>query len=318
LTLYTFFGYDEEFLIYYENIFLDRKRNHSLSFYYENLKRKETSYIVSEDILRQLRSDDEYVMKSSEFRIKYTYRKKLYNSHSVYAAYENRKASDTLLRGNPEYLNNPQLPGKYFSLKYVFLRDKRDSRIFPAEGHKIEFSAKKTGLGIFPESEINAFYMNFDLSLYNKINDRLSYNTNITLKKTFGSKNPFFLNQALGYLSRIRAYEYYVVNGRDLFLMKNSFYGKLIPKKIVHLKFLPWNKFNKVHFTLYGGIFSDIAYVTNKDDYYNIRNDMANQMLHGFGAGLNLITYYDKMLRIEYSWNKDLKGGFHVHFEAPF
>lgn len=318
LSLYTFFGYDEEILVYYENMYLDKKRNHSLSFFFENLRRKETSYIVQEDVLRQIMSDDEYIMRSQEFRIKYTYRKKLYNSHSFYLAYENRKASDSLLRGNPEYLNNPDQAAEFFSLKYIFLRDKRNSRVFPTNGHKLEFSAKKIGLGVFPESEINSLNFNFDISFYNEINDRFFYNTNLTLKKTFGSQNPFFLNQGLGYTSNIRAYEYNVVNGRDLFLMKHSFYGKLMSKKIVHLKFIPWKKFNKIHFTLYGGIHSDFAYVVNHSELYNQSNEMANQFLIGFGAGLNLITYYDKMIRLEYSFNKDLKAGLYLHFEAPF
>ena len=60
------------------------------------------------------------------------------------------------------------------------------------------------------------------------------------------------------------------------------------------------------------------AYVVNNDPNYLALNDLANTSLYGAGLGLNVVTYYDKMLRIEYSINKEFEGGFYLHFEAPF
>lgn len=318
LSIYTFFGYDQEFLFYYEDLYLDNKRRHSLSLYFESLKRKKTPCIISNDVLQQLKLENEFALRSNKVRIKYMYRKEHYNSHSFYLGFENRKISDSLLICNPNYLNNPEYPANFFRLKYIFQRDMRNSRLFPTDGYKLSITLNKNGLMIFPDSEINSFYIKTDVSLYKKINDRFSYNTNITLKKTFGNINPFFLNTALGYSSSIRAYEYYVVNGRDMALVKNTLYLKLLSKKYIYLKFIPWERFNKIHFTIYGGVFSDFAYVVNDDLLYNQINNFANTLLYSAGFGLNIVTYYDKLLRVEYSLNKEKKGGVYLHFEAPF
>ncbi|MCD4792971.1 MAG: hypothetical protein K8R54_07050 [Bacteroidales bacterium] len=318
LTFYTFFGYDEELLLKYDNLYIDKKRIHSLSFYNEIKRRKETGCIIENDKLMQIRLEDEYVLKSVRASMTYAYRKKYYNSHSFTLAFENRSVSDSLLLCNQNYFTNDLNYTNYFRLKYVFLRDKRNLRVFPVEGHKIELTLAKNGLFIFPESNINSFYLKSDLSLYTKITDRISLNNNLTFKKTLGSRNPFFLNTSLGYTSSIRGYEYYAVNGRDLILTKNTLNFKILPKKIFHLKFLPWEKFNKIHFTIYASVFADAAYVTNNDIEYMQLNNLQNTWLYSGGIGLNFLTYYDKLLRVEYSFNKQEQGGFYLHFEAPF
>ena len=318
LTIYTFFGYDEELLLKYDNLYIDKKRIHSLSFYNEIKRRKETGYIIENDKLKQIRLEDEYVLKSVRASMTYAYRKKYYNSHSFRLAFENRSVSDSLLLCNQNYFTDSLNYTNYFSLKYIFLRDKRNSRVFSTEGHKIELTLAKNGLFIFPESNINSFYLKSDLSFYTKITDRISLNNNLTLKKTFGLKNPFFLNTALGFTSSIRGYEYYVVNGRDLALTKNTINFEILSKKIFHLKFLPWEKFNKIHFTIYASVFADAAYVTNNDIEYMQLNNLQNTWLYTGGIGLNFLTYYDKLLRVEYSFNKQKQGGFYLHFEAPF
>ena len=262
--------------------------------------------------------EDAYALKSNELRLKYTYRKKHFYSHSIYFGFENRIVSDSILIFNPNYSNNPDIPINYFHLKYEFLADRRDSRVFPTDGYKFEFSVRKNGLYIFPETEINSIYFKIDASIYTKLNNRFSVNNNLTLKKTFGVTNPFFLNSALGYSSNIRAYEYYVVNGSDMVLSKNTLNFMLLPKKIFHIKFIPWEKFNKIHFTIYTGIFADVAYVKNTNETYNQLNSFANTFLYSYGIGLNILTYYDKLLRLEYSVNKQKEGGFYLHFEAPF
>ena len=66
---------------------------------------------------------------------------------------------------------------------------------------------------------------------------------------------------------------------------------------------------------MYLNIFSDIAYV--EDNQFQLNNSLSNELLFGSGIGLDLVTYYDKVLRLEYSMNKMKETGFFVHFIAP-
>jgi hypothetical protein len=45
---------------------------------------------------------------------------------------------------------------------------------------------------------------------------------------------------------------------------------------------------------------------------------LANSWQYGYGVGLDLITYYDFVMRMEYSINKMKQSGFFIHFASGF
>ncbi|NPA66987.1 MAG: hypothetical protein GXO50_00090 [Chlorobi bacterium] len=318
LTFFTVFGYDRELIFRYENFYFDKARKHSGAFYVSRLKRKETGCIIEDDEVKQIKLSDEYALKSYNISFKYNFRKGYYRNNSVYAGFEHRSVSDSLLLCNPGYFTVSDNDVDYFYLKYIFLSDKRDSRVFPLEGHKFKFTLIKNGLKIFQGNGINSFKIKAEISEYIPLSDKLFFGNNVTAQTTLGDKNPFFLNTALGYSSSIRAYEYYAVNGSDFILVKNTLNFELLPKKIIHLKFLPWDKFNTSFIRIFADAFVDFAYVNNDDPVYDAANDLANTFLIGAGAGINVLTYYDWLFRLDFSVNKRGESGFYLHFEAPF
>ncbi len=318
LTFYTIFGYDEELILNYEHFYFDKNRRHSGAVYLKQLKRKETGCIIENDQVKRIKLTDEYALKAYNISFRYQFRKEIYNSHSLYLGYEHRSLSDSLLACNSFYTVNPEVPVNYFFLKYIFLNDKRDSRIFPLNGHQIKITAVKNGLSVFPESNINSLKIKSEFSKYTKLNSKFYLGNHLTLQKTIGNRNPFFLNTALGYSSNIRAYEYFAVNGRDFILVKNTLNFELLPKKIIHFKFIPRKRFNTPFIQIFTDIFTDFAYVKNNDTFYLENNTLANTPLFSAGLGINILTYYDWLIRFEYSRNIQNYSGFYLHFEAPF
>ncbi len=318
LSFYTIFGYDEELILNYEHFYFDKNRKHSGALYFKELKRKETGCMIEDDRVKRIKLTDEYALKAYNISFKYQYRKEIHNSHSFYLGYEHRSISDSLLTCNIYYTTNPEISVNYFFLKYIFLNDKRDSRIFPLKGHKIKITTVKNGLYIFPESEINSFKLKGEFSKYTKLSSKFYLGNHFTFQKTIGERNPFFLNSALGYSSNIRGYEYFAVNGRDFILFKNTLNFELIPKKTIHFKRIPWERFNSPFIQIFTDFFTDFAYVKNDDSFYIQNNTLANTPLISIGAGINILSYYDWLLRFEYSINIQKYSGFYLHFEAPF
>lgn len=318
LSFFSIFGYDEELILNFENFYFDKKRKHSGALYLKQLKRKETGCMIENDKVKRIKLTNEYALKSYNISFKYQYRKKIYNSHSVYLGFEHRNLSDSLLSCNNFYTTNPDAPVNYFFIKYIFLNDKRDSRVFPLKGHQIKITAVKNGIFIFRESKINSFKIKGKLSKYTKLNSKFFTANNFTFQKTIGQRNPFFLNSALGYSSNIRAYEYFAVNGKDFILFKNTLNFELLQKKNIHLNFIPRKRFNTPFIQIYADIFFDFAYVKNNDEQYIQNNTLANIPLISAGFGINILSYYDWLIRIEYSFNIQKNSGFYLHFEAPF
>lgn len=317
-SFYYVFGYDNEFIVRYNNVYIDKKRRHSVGAYFNYLRRKETGCIIENDKLKQVKLNDKYALTSFKIDFKYLYRKEIYNKHLVNFGFENRKLSDSLLICNPNYTVNSESDISYFYLKYKFISDKRNSRIFPTKGYLLNLTIAKYGFSVFQKIGINSFYIKSEISKYSQLSERFSVTNHLTLKYKTENKNAFFLNSALGYTSNIRGYEYYVINGTQLVLTKHTFNYKLLSKKVIYLKRLAFKRFNKIHFTIYASVFADAAYVKNSNIIYNSNNTLANTLLYSSGISLNLLTYYDAFFRLDYSVNHLKESGFYFHLESSF
>jgi len=95
-------------------------------------------------------------------------------------------------------------------------------------------------------------------------------------------------------------------------LLKNNLKFVLVPTRVQNFNFIPSEKFSKLYWALYLNIFADVAYVS--DTRQNVYNPLANDVILGYGIGLDLVTYYDFVIRLEYSFNKMGESGFFIHF----
>jgi hypothetical protein len=75
------------------------------------------------------------------------------------------------------------------------------------------------------------------------------------------------------------------------------------------------NFFSTFHFAFYLNAFFDVGYV--EDDIYNMQNPLANSILNGYGIGLDLVTIYDYVFRMELTRNDLGETGFFLHFRQP-
>lgn len=318
VDFFAIFGYNRLLLFNYKNISIDKNRNHLIGFSFKKLNRKETTYIIENDQVQWLRLEKNDVLTTYSIYFTYTFRPKIKNLHTVSLGFENRNADDSLLILNILYFPNQSNTVNYLYFKYVFSHDTRNSRIFPVKGAKNDFIISKYGLGILPESKINTLSISEDFSTYYKITTRFYAGHNFVIKKYFDSQRPYFLYQALGYGYDIRGFEYNVVAGDEFFLQKNTLNYQLLKKKNFDIKFIPYKSISKTFVEIYLSFYLDFAYVNNYEALYNQHNMLANKFLSSAGAGINFITYYDKLLRIEFSYTNMNTKGFFIHFEAPF
>jgi len=107
-----------------------------------------------------------------------------------------------------------------------------------------------------------------------------------------------------------------VIDGQDFWLSKTAFKYALIEKTTFNIPYVKMKQFNKAHYSLYLGVFSDIGYVIDKQTYKE--NSLSNSLLWGNGISIDYVTYYDKLLRIEFSVNHLGEKGVFLHFSNPF
>ena len=67
---------------------------------------------------------------------------------------------------------------------------------------------------------------------------------------------------------------------------------------------------------MYLNAFTDAGYGVDKE--FGEGNPLTNRLLAGGGLGLHAVTFYDIVLRLEYTLNKEGDRGFYVSSSFPF
>jgi outer membrane protein assembly factor BamA len=302
----------------YRGIYIDKAKQHSLSLYASYSAQNILTWNI-ESNKEEVLKEKQKLLKSTVLSITYSYRKGYFNTHSLVFGYTDFKLADTIFSLNPSYFGLNKHEQKYFNLEYVFTRDTRDSRIYPKTGYLIGAVINKRGLGILT-NEYNALDLNVQLYSYWKLRKRLYIATGIWYASNFTDKYAFLSQTGLGYLQFVRGYEYYAVKGNNALLFKSLVKYELLPRKVINLNIWPIRKlhqFNRVPFEVYANLFFDAGYVSDKFEAYKIYdNSLVNKVMFGSGAGIDFITYYDKVLRLDYSFNALGERGLFIHWKA--
>jgi hypothetical protein len=153
--------------------------------------------------------------------------------------------------------------------------------------------------------------------LYSKLSERWFTGVSVTGKISSGAWQPYFLIRGLGYDNDyVRGYEYQVIDGKHFMLVHSTVKFALVPEQTRNIGLIPTPKFGLIHYALYLTAFADGGYVWQPQWLGLNSNKLPQTMLAGAGLGLDFVTYYDKVLRIEYSVNRLGESGIFVHFIA--
>ncbi|MBN1251438.1 MAG: hypothetical protein JXA16_04840 [Bacteroidales bacterium] len=312
------FGYTKELILEYKNLFLDKFQKHFIDYKVSYFKQKQVFFQTYENKLQAYTSDSEKAIYGFNNKLTYTYRPEFYKKHQISLSFDKISIQDSLLLLNNNFLGENVNEKKFFSLTYRYLFDKRNDRSYPTEGSWFSFEINEKGL--FPNMSNNMHLLNFisTYKIFYKLNNKFFAANSLSIKNSFdGEQQPYYFQQALGYKYYLRGFEYYVIDGQDFYLIKNTLKFQPFPKKISYINFIPFKKFNKIHYTFYLNLFFELGYVNNKYVNNELLNTLSNKMLYSSGIGFDISTYYDKVIRFEYSINQFKESGFFIHFIAP-
>lgn len=279
------------------------KLNHEVA--YQTIDNKEQFY----------NSPDEFAQQLTFADVSFTFRPEFNYLHSFSISFNQYIFQDTILKLNPDFASS-QTTYNYFKVGYSFKLDFRDYTPYPLIGYYFDISLEKMGLGIF-DDPINDYSVNANFDQYLNIYNRWYFAYNFGAKfSNQKSQSPYFITSGLGYHpNTIRGYELYVVDGQKLGIVKSNLKFEIIPRTTFNIGWIKSTKFSEVFFAMYANLFFDAAYV---DDVFSHQlNPLSNQLLWGTGVGIDMITYYDIVLRLEFSVNKQNDKGFYISFVAP-
>mgnify|MGYP001311801315 CR=1 FL=1 len=303
-------GFKEHYLLAYEVPYFNKNKTIGINTNLQLFRRKKTHFSTEENKLNYFESDT-FNSIDYDLNTEIIYRKNLHQKHKLKFTYLQSTITDSIAILNPNYLGNSLSNTSIYSLSYIFEYEKRDYTNYPLHGFALSFGAKK----YFSEkANVKHFEFATKLDKYIEPFNRFYIGSSFKAKYSTEGEQPYFIQKALGYDHYVRGYEYYVVDGQSYWLSKTAAKYALIEKTTFDIPYVKMKQFNKSHYSIYLGIFSDLGYVINNQK----QNSINNSLLWGKGIALDYVTYYDKLLRIEYSLNALGEKGVFLHFSSPF
>ncbi|GAB4041004.1 BamA/TamA family outer membrane protein [Spirosoma gilvum] len=254
-------------------------------------------YVKSEDVLRE----------RAYATVILTHRRGLYHYHTLNATYTRNTIADTIARLNPDYFLDGRTTQQYSSLGYSYRYDRRDNVVYPLQGTL--FVGGLTVSGLLPSDNFRFLDMSASITRYWPLGGKFYGAVNFRGRSTWPNHQPYFNLRGLGNSSdMIRGYELYVIDGQRTIIWRNSLRYQLFNVR-KQLNWLHVRQFNTVPIAAYLTAFGDTGYVrsTVAEQY---QSNLANKLLIGTGMSLDIVTFYNLVLRFSGTINAQGTTGF--------
>ena len=307
-------GFKEHYLLSYQIPYFNKQKTIGINTALQLFRRKKSFYKTENNVLLYHINNNLFTTKDYEFNTCFLYRKGVQQSHHLRYHYFLSEVDQKIINKNPNYLKNALNPsGSYTKLTYQFENENRDYIEYPLHGYYLQFEGSKY---FKITSPVQHFEIIAKAEKHIELKHRLFFGSSFKSKWSSSGYQPYFSQEGFGFDDYVRGYEYYVIDGQDFWLSKTILKYAIIEKTNFDIPYIKMKQFNKSHYSLYLGFFSDLGYVN--DSQTSEENSLSNSLLWGNGISLDYVTYYDKLLRIEFSVNHLGEKGVFLHFSNPF
>jgi len=311
LRLTAQFGFQRRFELSYRIPYIDRKQKQGLIVDFDFAETKNLAYQTLNHKLTYLESDD-LLRVTRGGGITYTYRKSFYTSHSLKYEFRSTSINDTIVDLNSNYLGESRPDVHYSILTYTFTNDHRDYISYPLTGHYLSLQLGQTGLT--SSDDIHKTEMLGTFTGYFSLGNKFFLSNSTSGYLSSQVSPPYAVYNGLGYSRRIvRGYELYVIEGQNYVLNKTTFKRRIF-SRVYNLNAMPIRQFRYLPLSIYLKTYGDLGYVKNYANY-ELSGRLANKLLSGVGAGIDIVASYDAVLRLEYSLNAEGEHGFFFHIK---
>lgn len=311
------FGYNNRYEIAYRFPPLNHDQTIRLMGGISYSRQHEVAYTTLANKLVFRRDPDLWLIKQFTAFSNLNWRPGLHTTHSFSAEYRDTEAADSIAQIlNPEFFGGGSTHQKHASLLYNLHVDYRDMNPYPLKGWQAIVELRQNGL--LPTDNLHLFRAFGEFDYYTPLVKRLY--ADIALKGRVSlprRRPPYFNNQALGYFGNfVRGYEYYVADGLDFGVIKTSIHYEVLNRSFSLGKCMPFKAFKEMPLKLYVSFNNDAGYAN--DPYFSEGNPQTKRVLYGYGFGLDIVAWYNKIARLEYSWNDLGQGGLYIQIDSGF
>ncbi|WP_323757004.1 BamA/TamA family outer membrane protein [Roseivirga sp.] len=313
LIFRTQFGFTKQYELLYQRPYINKAQTLGLTLRTSFANNKTVATNTDGHRLQFEQSDDinRRIFSSSGTL---TYRPSFYSRHSVDAGFSRASVSELITDANSEYFQNGEALQKYFRLSYVYSWDNRDYFAYPLSGNLFRGEVSNYGMGIF--NDLNMFSLRGSTSNFFDLGGKLYLANSLEGYYNFSDEIPYMLRSGFGYRPDfIRGYERYVVESNAFISNRSELKYKFLSgiQELSRRSLI--DQFRTMPYAFYFKAFVDMGYTG--DPIRSTTNNFYNrELMLSAGLGLDIVTYYDFVVRFEFSVNRQKQTGFFVNFRS--
>lgn len=319
LKLYLINGYTKEISFSYDRPYIDNRMKWGLTLGFAYGKNREVNYNTIDNKQVFIKDENNFMRTYTRAVAILNYRRAIRTRHSFGVSWYKETLRDTIAKLNPEYFSAGKhtisFPDFFYNMYYFDV----DYNPYPLRGYTAEINVNKRGLN----KEANVWSLTAKGAAYRQLGSKYYFSLKAagTVKAPF--KQPYINQRLLGYGDiTMQGYEYYVIDGVAGGYMKASLSRELLNFQ-VRLPNIKKKKTeetealapNRIPVRVYGKIYGNAGYVHNPLPGQNF---LSNTMLWSGGIGIDVITFYDFVVKFEWSFNQLGQNGLYLQRKSYY
>ena len=305
-------GYTKRFSFGYDRLYIDKKLKWGMKFTFATGKNREVNYNTINNKQVFIKDENQYLRKFINTSAELTYRKAINTRHSFGIGYVSELLMDTVVSLNPFYFtsgrNSIRFPSIYYTLNYSNV----NNIAYPTKGYVAQVSIKKNGFN----STINVWQLYVKGLASWPISAKTFFHLNVYGGIKLPFRQPYFNQRLFGYGDvYMQGFEYYVVDGVAGGYLKTTLNHELLNLTIKAPAGKKGKELQRIPFRIFGKVYGNSGYVHNPQPG---DNSLSNKILYAGGFGIDILTFYDITIKLDYSFNSLRQNGLFLHRKTTF
>ncbi len=312
LSLRFKWGYNRELGFAYNKPYINKERTVGASVSVKYQQRYEVIYATAGNERSQFARLGESIREEWHNKLDVYYRPG--NRFTSYFTLWQRstQVSDSVRLLAPRYYGD-RTRLDYLGFSFYFVYDSRDLPSYPLNGWFGSLELAHPGINPAKNYDFGIYSTKLVVNHFRPISKRLFWAGGVNAGVLSARQLPYFFQFGFGISGNVRGHEFTFIDAQRYAVIKNNVKLALLRGKEINLPLIKNPSFGRVPIDIFLGTHVDLAYT--EDDLYSFRNPLDRQWLVGYGLGLDFVTYYDKVFRVEYSWNRFGQSGLYLHFK---
>lgn len=311
LNMWVIGGYTQQVSFNYFRPYFDKKLRFGYNVGFSYARNREVNYASAYNKLLTT-NDGSFNRKYYRAEAGLSYREGSKLRMQLRFAYTGESFDSIIAKLNPDFIGSGGTKANYLDVNYAVQYYNVDYIPFPLRGWYVDVSATTR---FARQSSLDMFQVGGKFLSSWPIANKTWFTFQAAALFRYPEKLPYYNSKLLGFGDlTMQGLEYYVVDGSMGGMLRGTVRRKIYEYTIRNL--FKAKSHNEIPFKFYAKLYGNLGYVYAKDPGTSFMN---NKLLKTYGFGLDIVTIYDWIIKLEFSFNQfDSGGKLYLHTQSDF